>query len=158
MQACGLTGALFPVPDVVFLLQDYMTLGCQKVPICWFWMTLTHMRHSISSVLWSTTAPPMTLRLYPCMWAHASVLTFIFQLVYSTKADSRGLAHVLYPLCLCYGHPGQSPHPIPKLCAMCQVVFHWLHLFPPSTFETIVLQCQWSLFWVCSGGGKVSHA
>lgn len=121
-QECGLTSALLPVLDVVFLLQDYVRLGFREVLIGWYadfgqlpltWDTV------LSSVLWSTTGLPLTLGLYPCLWAHASALTFIFLLVYNTKGDKEGMACVLYPLCPQSWAPKAVPLPPPQ--ALCRV-------------------------------------
>lgn len=53
-------------------------------------MTVTHVGHGVSSVLWPTTVLPPTLELYPCVWAWASVLTFYSGWSATPKGAGRG--------------------------------------------------------------------
>lgn len=101
-------------------------------------------RDTVRSIFLSITVLlPLTLGLYPRTWAHAAALVFIFQWVQDSKG---GVSHTLPAPVM--GTQGQSPHPLHRLCAMGQGVFHRCL----RVFETIVLQCQWALLLVCLGG------
>lgn len=59
--------------------------AARKVLTCWIWTALPQ-ACQISSIFWSITVLlPLTIGLYPCMWARAPALVFMFQLVQDSK-------------------------------------------------------------------------
>lgn len=61
LQERSLAKALLLLANVVFISWDCTKLGGQNDTVIFLWVTLTHVRHKMSSELYSTKNPPPVL-------------------------------------------------------------------------------------------------